>query len=525
MDNEKAKTQIIFRQVLINTISNYAGKIITLGLWFFLTPFILNRIGESVYGMWVLVGSLASYGSLLDFGIANAITKYVAEYQARDQFDQARSLIATALCLFTIIGLVAIIIGVVFAVILPHLFNVPSDQRFTFSWLVFLSGIGMGLSLPCATPIAILRGIHRFDLINIISIIGMLLFAGLTVTVLQLGWGPLGMAAVNILVNLVMQVPTVWLIRRNAGGLHFGWSGAKRNDIKTVFRFSSALVVINLAGQFQNKTDEIVVGAFLPVSVVTPYSIAHRLSSLPQILTEQFMKVIMPLASKLHSEDDHERLRRLYLISTRLTLASFIPLGLGAAILAKSFLSAWVGKAYAPFAGLAALLIFASLFDTLMWPANAILQGMARHRLLAVSAIASGVVNMAISVALVRPFGLVGVALGTFIPTILECLCFVIPYSMKVIGIDLHTAMKDIFLPVIAPSISTGLFLVVLAYIVNPVAMLAIIAVGSLGLLVFAAVYLSIGASSQERHMFVELARNSLRSRQQRLQPTHSDVD
>ena len=47
MDHETNKTQIIFRQVLINTLSNYGGKIVTLGIWFFLTPFILNRLGQS----------------------------------------------------------------------------------------------------------------------------------------------------------------------------------------------------------------------------------------------------------------------------------------------------------------------------------------------------------------------------------------------------------------------------------------------------------------------------------------------
>jgi O-antigen/teichoic acid export membrane protein len=525
MDHETNKTQFIFRQVLINTLSNYGGKIVTLGIWFFLTPFILSRIGQSVYGMWILVGSLVSYGSLLDFGIANAITKYVAEYQARGDFEQARSLIATALWLYTMVGLAAILLGAVFAPIFPILFNVPIEQRVTFSWLVFLSGIGLGISLPAATPIAVLRGLQRFDMINLISISGMLLFAGSTVLVLQWGGGPLGMAAVNIVVNLVMLIPAIWLIRRNAGQLRFGWSGAKRSHLRTVTSFSSALFVINIAGQLQAKTDEIVVGAFLTVSNVTPYSIAHRLSDLPQMLTEQFMKVLMPLASKLHSENDQGRLRQLYIISTRLTLASFLPLGLGATILARPFLSAWVGKIYAPYDGLVLLLICASLFDTMMWPANAILQGMARHRLLAISAIAAGLTNLAISVALVRPLGLAGVALGTLIPSTLECLLFVTPYSMRVIGVDLRTALKEIYLPVIIPSILMGLVLVGLRYLVNPIAMISILAVGGMGFLVYIGVYLRIGASSQERQLFLELARNTRQSIRLRLQPRRPDAD
>jgi O-antigen/teichoic acid export membrane protein len=524
MDHETNKTQIIFRQVLINTLSNYGGKIVTLGIWFFLTPFILNNLGQSEYGMWVMVGSLVSYGSLLDFGIANAITKYVAEYQARDETEQASSLVATALWLYTIVGLVAILLGVVFAPIFPHIFNIPIEQQNTFSWLVFLSGIGLGVSLPSTAPIAVLRGMHRFDVINLISIVGMLFLAGSTLLVLYLGGGAIGLMSVNILVNLLMQIPVVWLIHRNARQLHFGFRGAKRSHIRTVAGFSSALFVINMAGQLRAKTDEIVVGTFLSVSSVTPYSIAHRLSDLPLILTEQFMKVLMPLSSKLHSENDYGRLRQLYISSTRLTLAIFLPLGLGITILAKPFLSAWVGSSYAPYAGLVLLLVSASFFDTLMWPSNFILQGMARHQLLAGVAITSGLVNLAISIALVKPLGLTGVALGTLIPTTLECLFFVIPYSMRVVGIDLRTALKEIILPVIAPSILMGIILIVLQYLVNPVAMISILAVGSVGALVYAVTYLRIGASHKEKHMLLELAHNTLQSIRLHHRPKHPDV-
>ncbi len=321
-----------------------------------------------------------------------------------------------------------------------------------------------------------------------------------------------------------MQIPAIWLIHRNARQLHFGFRGAKRSHVRTVAGFSSALFVISIAGQLRVKTDEIVVGSFLSVSSVTPYSIAHRLSDLPQMLTDQFMKVLMPLSSKLHSENDQGRLRQLYIISTRLTLASFLPLGLGATILAKPFLTAWVGSAYAPYAGLVLLLVSASLFDTLMWPANAILQGMARHRLLAVAAIASGLINLAISITLVRPLGLTGVALGTLIPTTLECLLFVIPYSMRVIGIDLRTALKEIFLPVIAPSIVMGIVLIVMRNLVNPVAMISILVVGGVGFLVYATIYLRIGASSQERNLILDLVRNTVKSIRLYLQPKHSDI-
>src|SRR5207247_1724057 len=81
---------------LRNVISSYFSTLITLATGFLLTPFILHQLGASNFGLWMLIGSVVMYGSLLDFGIAGAVIRYVAEYRARGETEQARSLGAAA---------------------------------------------------------------------------------------------------------------------------------------------------------------------------------------------------------------------------------------------------------------------------------------------------------------------------------------------------------------------------------------------------------------------------------------------
>ncbi|MBA2676981.1 MAG: hypothetical protein H0U76_01070, partial [Ktedonobacteraceae bacterium] len=73
MKSDVVKDVPIRRRVLTSTITNYIGKIIALGTWFFLTPFILHQLGTTNYGLWTLVGSMVAYGSLLDLGIGGAV--------------------------------------------------------------------------------------------------------------------------------------------------------------------------------------------------------------------------------------------------------------------------------------------------------------------------------------------------------------------------------------------------------------------------------------------------------------------
>jgi len=239
----------------------------------------------------------------------------------------------------------------------------------------------------------------------------------------------------------------------------------------------------------------------LPVAFVTPYSIARRLSDMPQLLSAQFMKVILPLASQLDAENDRVRLRTVYITSSRITLAIFLPLAVGVIVFAQPFLMAWVGAPYDQYAYLVVILTLASLMDTSQWPAGAILQGMGRHRLLALITLGSALANLGLSLLLVRPLGLAGVALGTLIPTTIESLFFVLPYVMRVNRISLRIVLTEIYLPALLPAVPMAIVLYGLREIFQPVSLIAIAALGGLGLLVYVIGYAIMGAGRVEREL------------------------
>ena len=515
---DPTKDGVIQRRVLFSTVSNYAGKIVALAVGFFLTPFVLHRLGPAAYGLWVLVGSVVAYGALLDFGISSAITKYVAEYHARGAAKDMQSLVATGLLLYSGLGVLALLLSIVLAAIFPLIFSVPPGQHTTAVRLVLLSGVALGISIPCSTPMAVLRGLQRFDLINLINSSATVLYGLTTVAVLTLGGGLLGMVAISIPLTLLVQIPTIWIIHRIAPEVRFGWRGAELRLVRTVASFSGALFVINVSSQIQTETDEIVIGAMMAVASVTPYAIARRLSQMPQILTDQFMKVLLPLASQLHAEQDHGRLRALYLASTRLTLVFYLPLACGIVFLARPFLAVWVGAQYADYSYLAILLVAASLLDTSQWPAGSVLQGMAKHRWLAVMSFGSAIANVTLSVLLIKPLGLLGVALGTLIPTTIQCLFFVLPYAMRINGVSMRTAIMEMFLPAFVPVIPMAAALYGLRELIQPASYVSIALVGGLSLIVYAAGYLSIGASPSERQAIRGLIVNVLQRARARMQ-------
>jgi O-antigen/teichoic acid export membrane protein len=500
------KGRVIRRRLVRNAASNYAGKALTLGAGFLLTPFLLHHLGPTNYGLWILAGSVVAYGGLLDFGIYGAVIKFIAEYQATGDEDQTNALIATALWLYTGLGLIAAVMSVALVPLFPRLFTVPASQQAEASWIILLVGLGTALSFPSSIPVAVLRGLHRFDLTNVLSTISVLGYVGTTVVTLRLGGGVIGMAAVNIPRTLLMQVPSLWLVHHAAPSVRFSWRGSSLSRMRDVVSYSASLFAIQAGGQLQTRTDEIVIGTFLPIRAVTPYALALRLSEIPQIVTDQFMKLILPLSSQLRAENDWPRLRLLYKTSTRLALAVLLPLACTTVFLARPILTLWVGPRYGHYAYLVAILAASSVIVTVQWPAGSILQGMARHHFLALTSLASGIVNLALSILLVHRLGLGGVAMGTLVPTAAECFLVVLPYSMRVIGISAGEALREILVPALLPAFPLIVVLYASREVILPSSVLGIAAVAAAACGAYAVSYLALGASDLERETYRGIA-------------------
>ncbi|MFZ0439976.1 MAG: hypothetical protein WAL76_17750, partial [Candidatus Sulfotelmatobacter sp.] len=69
------------------------GLNILVGL--FLSPYILHRLGDEAFGLWVLIFSVTGYYGLFDLGIRSSIIRYVAKYSTIADNEELNRLINT----------------------------------------------------------------------------------------------------------------------------------------------------------------------------------------------------------------------------------------------------------------------------------------------------------------------------------------------------------------------------------------------------------------------------------------------
>src|SRR5438309_440959 len=103
------------RQIASNVLSNWVALAVTTLVGFFLAPFVVHRLGNVTYGVWVLISSLVSYMSLLDLGMRGAVTRFVSKGAAQQNVEEANRAVSGALwirlwisvALITVAGLLA----------------------------------------------------------------------------------------------------------------------------------------------------------------------------------------------------------------------------------------------------------------------------------------------------------------------------------------------------------------------------------------------------------------------------------
>jgi O-antigen/teichoic acid export membrane protein len=416
-----------------------------------------------------------------------------------------RAVIATALRLYLLAGLIATALSVGLAASFTDLFKVPAGEEATVRALVVLVGVALGLSIAFSPATAVLRGLQRFEHYNVVVTFGALLGAVLAVVVLLAGGGLLGLAIAGVASIAGTQVVTLVALRHAGAGDVYGYRGATRDAARRVIRFSGAIFAVQVAGRLSLKADEILIAAFMTVAAVTPYAIARKLRGMAQTLGEQFMAVLFPLAAELDATGDRERLRAAFLAGTRVSLALMVPVGLTLIVLADIVVAAWVGPGFPEATPVLRLLMVAALVDAALWPAGYILQGMGRNRLLALVGVGTAIANIVLSIALIPAFGLVGVALGTLIPATVDALFVVLPFSMRAFSVSPSVLLRECVAPVLVPAIPTAVLLVV----VRPFLPANIILLGLACLpavAVFAIGYLRFGSTYRERRVLADLA-------------------
>ena len=450
------------KTLLINTITNYVFLFWRLITSIFITRIILFGLGDVTYGFWALLWTIFGYALLLDFGFGKSIQKYTAEVAITKDYDSYSKLISSIIFAYIAMASIIAIFSIICAYYLDSIFDVSMINNLIYIRKVFLIfGCGVAFVFPTGFIPEILVGLKRTDIKNYVSISAYTIKVIGIFILFKLNYSIMALAILTVVMDLIPNIFMFIFIKKLLPSFKIKLSQFRIKHIKEVGSFSLYAYIYAIAVMILFRTDTVVLGVMVGVTGVAVYQIGTRVSMLLENLTTQFQSNLPAVAASLYKSNETEKLRWIFLRSSRLSV--FISTGIFVAflMLAKQILFVWL-KITDINAIHIAYIMLCSVFISVLFRSVSIkfMQMAGEHKKVAYIMIVECIINLILSIVLVKLIGTVGVAYGTLIPNIFFSIFIIFPMFTKFTGFSIYYYLKKVYLPIIVTVLPTVLFLI-----------------------------------------------------------------
>jgi O-antigen/teichoic acid export membrane protein len=391
----------------------YANQLLTMvaGLW--LTPFLLGRVGQAEYGLWLVGTQVLTYLTLMDFGVVALLPRAAAYATGRaggvghatELPEVIGQTIRLTLWQMPLVAAAA-------AVLWLGMPQAWEPLRLPLG-LVMLSFV---ITFPLRVFQAALLGLQDLAFIGKATLVSWAAGFALTVLMVYARCGLYSLAAAWVMTQVMsVSIFGFRLVQRFPEALPRRLPKLPRSAARAQLGNAFWVSVAQVAQVLLNGTDILILGKVLGPLAVVPYACTGKLIGVLSNQPQMLMQSAGPALSELKVSESRQRL---FQVCTALSQAVLIASGAVACVVLSvnnAFVNWWVGGGQYGGAALSVLLLVAMMLRH--WNTTAVYSifcfGYERH--ISVTTLLDGAVTVGGMLILVPLCGPAGAPLGTII--------------------------------------------------------------------------------------------------------------
>jgi len=438
-----------------NVAASYLGAAAEGAVFLLITPFLVRNLGLAAYGLWGLAVSLADWIPFLDFGLREALLKFVAAHQAKRDVAAARRTIEAVAFVYLGVGVVAALAVVATSIwLLPHLVSEAADLG-SLRMVFFILGASAVVGVPASAMGSLLEGLQRFDILNALRVGHQTLRFALVVVAIQLDFGVVGVAAADFGSRLCLHAARFVVIRR----FYPEFVPLPRphpGELNRLFGLGLWNALRQAADVASLRVFEPILAAFGALPEVGAFYAGRRLAAVPAEAIVPLAGVLLPLSSEMEAEGRHADLKRTLLQTTKLALVASIPFALVIGIGAPIIQTNWLGGR-APGTEIV-MTIFSAVFVAVaaFLPSEAMLMGLGRSRLVSLCTLAHLILTVGLGVPMAARWGAAGLATAALAATLLTQVAVLIPAAAIACRVSVWSTIGHALMPAVFAGIPVG---------------------------------------------------------------------
>lgn len=447
-------------------ILSYCLMIFEVASTLFLTPFILRSVGQAEFGVYKLSAAITAYLLLLDLGIGNAVVKFSSEYRLGNETEKQRMFLGVTTIYYGIIAVVALIAGTILYFIYPYVFatGLEADEIVLGQKLLGITTINAAVTLGSAAFANILVAYEKFHISKGWSIIQIFLRVALVVLALKSGMGSIAVVLINLLLTVLCRGLFIFYVIF-ALKLRPRFSGIRFSFIKEIIFYSSWILLQMIATQINSLVDQVLLGIMVPAAsvIIGVYGVGAQIVQYYQSMGVAFESVLMPgVVRFVKSNDDPKLLCGEMVRISRMIFAFLSLIWVGFLLFGKRFIVLWVGEESLEAFFVTAVLMSAYLFILTESIGTQILWARNEHKEQSVLKLAIVLVNMVLTIFLIKWNPLKGATIGTFISLFvgdIVVLNLILKKKLKISLLQYYWGLCKGIVPCLAITFAAGWFL------------------------------------------------------------------
>jgi O-antigen/teichoic acid export membrane protein len=393
---------------------------------FVMTPFILHKIGVAGYGTWAVFLALNGLTSLADLGLVGTLSKFVAEYYARRDFQALSRLMNSGLTLFLLLDI--IVTGVLWAAtplltgMLFHGSTVPKAELVLLfrSFQVVIAANILNQLFGSVTG-----GLQRLDLLHVLGTANVIMNAAFAALFLMKGEGLRGLIKGYVIAAIITTIANYVLVRKLLPGIALNPFQFDRNEARKMFGYSLRFYFTQAAVAVHSQIEKFLLGTLVSVAAVGWYDIASDVALKIRGVISLILTPVMAAASELDALGDELRLQELHYRAHKYLALVGVPAVFYGAAVSSRFVELWLGPNMKIIGWPLSVLLAVNFFNLTTGPGFLILSGRGNLRPGIQSAVVGIVSNVVLSTVLIYKFGFAGAVIGTAGALILAGIFFI----------------------------------------------------------------------------------------------------
>lgn len=451
-------------QIKRGAIISYAAIFLNIVAGLLYTPWMVRQIGVSDYGLYALIGAFLSY-FMLDFGLGQAIARFIANARAKGDETEVEKLISTTTKIYLIIDLfIAVSLLITFFLLSMIFGDFTPEELGKFKIVFCIAGFFSIMNFPFMPQNGIMIAYERFIVLKATGMIQKLGVVALMITAIYLGYGLFALVLINGLVGFALSLYKYWYIRRTTcvkiNLKHFDKSLAKQ-----LFKFSVWIFIIGIAQRLLLNIAPTIIGVIAGTAQIAVFAIGMSLEAYTWTFASALNGLFMPKVARLSlSNQTRKQINELMIRVGRIQLLIVGFIITGIVVLGKAFILLWMGGKFENSYVVALCLIVPGIVTLTQEIANSLLFVENEVRYRAILFISASVVSVIISCLLIPVFGAMGAAFGVVFALII---CHIIGMNIvyqKVLKLDIISFFRECHLKMLLPMIFAAILSLLIQY-------------------------------------------------------------